>query len=475
MRGRHCLTERFEVAVVGAGSAGCVVASELVSMGRRVALIEAGPDYGPFSRHWPREILDPRRRTQRHDWGYEAAIHRGVTEREPRARVVGGCSTHNECAAVWPPAEDIDAWRVPGWTHAELWPLIDRIESTEGGSPVRGRSGPLPTVPWRERQMTAWQAAFLEASLEAGYSPLPDSCAPEPVTGVAPFHANVRDGVRWNASFAFLDPVRGRRELRIFARTVAERIVVRGDTAESLLCRRGRQRVEIRADRYVLCGGTYGTPLLLYRSRIRPKALGRGLQDHPGVALRFRVASRAPRELRSRISYRSQVVLRAASGTTSLGWDLHVVPYQAGGEIVLLVFFMAPRSRGTVDLRSEDPRIRFRFFEGEGAADLDALVAGVEIAREIASHARVASIATLDPRHRGGPQRRWIRDHATGYAHAIGTCGMGTEDASVVDPRGKVRGLRNVYVGDASVVPRIPRANTNLLCMMIGMRVVEMM
>ena len=468
------MTETFDLAVIGAGSSGCVVASELVRAGRKVALVEAGPDYGRFSRRWPRDIRDPRRRTDRHDWGLEAELTRGETTAEPRARVIGGCSAHNECAAVWPPREDIDAWRVSGWSSAELWPLVDRVEGARGGSAIRGRHGPLVTAPWTAGPLTAWQSAFVDAAVASGYDRLDDVSSPAPATGVAPFHANVRDGVRWNAAFAFLDPVRGRKELSIFAGTEALKLEMRSGRVDALLCRRGRKQLRILADAYVLCAGVYGSPLLLLRSGLHWRAVGRGLQDHPRVALTFDRAPGAPRELGSPNVYRSQVVLRASSGASLLGWDLHVLPYQADGELLVFVFFMAPSSRGVVDLRDGRPQLRFRFFAGEGAVDLDALEAGVGIAREIAGRLSFARVVDPSSSVSAPSIRRWIRENVTGYAHAAGTCRIGTGPEGVVDARTQVRGLANVHVADASIIPRIPRANTNLLCMLIGMRAAQL-
>jgi choline dehydrogenase len=170
--------------------------------------------------------------------------------------------------------------------------------------------------------------------------------------------------------------------------------------------------------------------------------------------------------------YRSQVAIRAASGVTALGWDLHILPYQAEGELAVLVFFMAPGSRGRVD-GDRSPRIRFRFFEGAGAIDLDALVAGVERAREVTAHFNEAS--EVGPITRGGALRRWVRANVTSYSHASGTCRMGTDEASVVDPRCRVRGFENLSIADASILPRIPRANTNLLCLLVGTRAAQLL
>jgi choline dehydrogenase len=416
--------------------------------------------------------VDPKRRSSRHDWGFEAELAPGCVTDEERARVMGGCSTHNECAAVWPPREDIDAWDLPGWSSADLWPLIDRIESARGGAAERGRSGPLTTVAWTERNLTTWQSLFLEAAIGAGHSPLADAACGS-AAGVGPFFANVRHGARLNCAFAFIDPVRARSRLRIFARTEARRFRLRGDHAEAVICRRERAEVVIEADRYLLCAGTYGSPTLLRRSGLRSRELGHGLQDHPGVAISFRAKRGAPRDLRSRNAYRSQIVLRAASETTPLPWDLHILPYQADGELHVFVFFMAPRSRGVARLGARGPQIRFRFFEGEGKTDLDALVAGVEIAHELI--ARMPWVQASDRAFglAAREQRRWMRANVTNYAHAVGTCRMGTDDAAVVDAKGRVRGLANLQVADGSIVPRIPRANTNLLCMLIGMRLAQ--
>lgn len=467
------VTERFDVAVIGAGSAGCVAAAELVRAGERVALIEAGPDYGRSSERWPRDLVDARRRSRRHDWGLEAELVRGQISDEPRAKVVAGCSAHNECAAVWPPGEDLDAWHLPGWSADEVRPFVDRIESARGGSAVRGRSGPLVTVAWSDVGLTEWQARSFAAALASGYAPLPDACAPGRASGVAAFHANVQGGRRINAAFAFLDPVRADRHLVIFDRTEARQLVVRGEQVEAVRCVRGRRRLTIAADRYVLCAGVYGSPLLLHRSGLRSRGLGRGLQDHPGVALTFRATRGAARELRTRNAFRSQVVLRASSGMTQRGWDLHILPYEAEGELAILVFFMAPASRGVVHLQGRKPRIRFRFFEGGGKGDLAALEVEVGIAQQVAG--RIEDVIATDdaPRVAGPSLRRWIESNVTGYDHAVGTCAMGRGRETVLDARCRVRGLRNVLVADASVIPRIPRANTNLLSMLIGMRAVS--
>src|SRR5919199_1701847 len=137
------MEDEFDVVVAGAGSAGCALAGRLVHANLNVCLVEAGPDYGPLAEdRWPQELLDPRRNSKTHDWGYE----------ESRAKVIGGCSTHNQCAALWPLPEDFDRWAAlgnPGWSYAEIAPLIDQIEN-DGAAPLEpyhGHHGAIPTRP----------------------------------------------------------------------------------------------------------------------------------------------------------------------------------------------------------------------------------------------------------------------------------------------------------------------------------------
>ena len=149
----------FDVAVVGGGSAGCIVAGRLTESGVRVCLVEAGPDYGPRTGgRWPPELLEPRQRPRTHDWGYVE---------QPLARVIGGCSTHNQCAAVWGQPEDYEAWAKlgnPGWRPAEIRPLMDRID--------RG----LSANPYTE--LAFWQRAFLDTAVAAGFKHLNNVGAP---------------------------------------------------------------------------------------------------------------------------------------------------------------------------------------------------------------------------------------------------------------------------------------------------------
>ncbi len=501
----------FDVVVIGAGSAGCVVTNRLCQDGQLgVCLIEAGPDYGAAnSGHWPPELLDPRQRPMTHDWGYLEVRADGSTLPEPRGKVVGGCSAHNPCAAVWGLPEDYDSWGAsgnPGWTYADLKPLFAGIEDDElAVSAYHGRGGAVPTRPYRDDELASWQQAFLGAAMAAGFPRIVDLSAPDPAEGVAPFHANVKDSLRWNAAFAFLDPVRTRSNLTILSDTMADRLVIRQDRAVALVCRSGDESVEVEAERFVLSAGTYGSPAILMRSGIGPaghlaeigipvqialSGVGQNLHDHPGIRVRFTPSSPGQRALEEDLAigrfHQSQVILRAKSTPAVAGFDLHLLPYHSltdsSWSFAILAYNMVPRPRGQVLLRDTDlespPWIDFQFLTDPSDRDIGPLIEGLQLIRRLATTDPLAKTISweIDP----GPRvsrpvdvRGYIRSVVAGYAHPVGTCKMGpaSDPSAVVDASGRVHGTANVFVADASIMPQIPRANTNFTSMLIGFRI----
>jgi len=184
----------FDVLVVGGGTAGCVLAARLSeSPERRVCLLEAGPDYGPLrDGRWPPEILDPRALAVTHDWGPG-----GEDQRSLGARILGGSSAHNACMIIVGSPADYDEWG-PGWSVADLVPHLDRARAQLG------------TARANTDRPVSFHGAFVQAAHAVGLPLLDDPNDPARPVGVAPFPANVVDGLRWNASFAYLDPARSR-------------------------------------------------------------------------------------------------------------------------------------------------------------------------------------------------------------------------------------------------------------------------
>ncbi|MCH8087118.1 MAG: GMC family oxidoreductase [Chloroflexi bacterium] len=505
----------FDVVVIGAGSAGCTLVNVLCrSEGLSVCLVEAGPDYGPFdSGRWPEDLLDPRFDPMSHDWDYQADRAEGSGFIDPRAKVVGGCSSHNDCAALWGLPDDYDSWAEagnPGWGFEDLKPLIQRIEgvSPDSVTPYRGRNGALYTRRRPESELSIYQRFYLDACSEAGFPRVDDMSAPDPEEGVGSYHANVKDSVRWNAAFAFLDPVREHPNLTIMSDTMTDRLIIEGHKATGLICQTSNGALELRAERFILCAGAYGSPSVLMRSGIGPpghlrelnipvmidlQGVGRNLHDHPSFYIQFVPTPDAWRvvteDLGSPDAYRGQVMLRAKSPFCQGPFDLHIMPAQVNRtlESRTLEFFacnMAPLSRGEVLLRGEDPglppRILTRYLTDPEDRDMSVLVYGLELIRRLAGKGPLASALA-------GESETWnslrsesqIKDHlrrtVRNYSHAVGTCKMGpsVDPDAVVDSAGRVHGADNLYVADASIIPLIPRVNTNLTAMLIGMKVAD--
>jgi choline dehydrogenase-like flavoprotein len=428
--------------VVGGGSAGCVLAARLSESGRRVCLVEAGPDYGPYADgRWPRDMLDARALAFSHAW---------ETEREDRsqlrARILGGCSAHNACVVLEGAPADYDEWG-HGWSHLGLKPYLEQAKRE------------LRVRRFTEKELSPWHAAFATAAGD-------DAILHE---------ANAVGAVRWNAAFAYLDPARARDNLTILADTLVDRVLLAGDRAVGVATAAG----EVRARTVVLAAGAYGSPGILLRSGVGPERelpVGEGLSDHVGVGFGFAGTERLQREVaefeRSQPLFMAQVTvaLSSSAGVRDLVLFPAIDPPAANGyEVSVAVFAMKPASRGSVRLTSRDPRAPLAIDHGflSDARDAEVLAEGVEAIRRLTGD---------DPIHAyGGRETRpgpdvgaltHVRETARGFFHPVATCAIGR----VVDGDGRVYGIDRLYVADASIMPTIPRANTNLSAIAVAER-----
>jgi choline dehydrogenase-like flavoprotein len=490
-----------EVVVVGGGTAGCVVAGRLAEAGHDVLVLEAGPDYGSFDeRRWPDDLLDARSLPTSHDWGYEGPGFGGRTLSFQRARVLGGCSAHNGCAQMvgWGPDYDRWAKETPGWSAAELRPLF-----TVAGARMRIRD-------WRPEEIQPFQQAFLEAAGQMGLpmrNDLDDLDAGVSV-GCAP--VNIADGVRWNASFAYLDPVRGTGRLTVAADSIVDRILVRAGRATRVELRREGAAASVSAETVVLCAGAYGTPEVLLRSGIGPArqltslgvdvvvdlpGVGANLHDHPIVQLEFAATKTLADDVaafaRERWLPEEQAAAKIVSTLSDGPYDLHVFPWiepdaalAAGWRVVLPIGLVTPRSRGGVTLRSSDPfavaNVDHGFLREQD--DVTSLVEGFRWVAELVQSS--PPLGRYLGRQLSSPGRddqegirSWIRNHHQHYWHPAGSCRMGRhgDPRAVVGPDGSVHGLPNLFVGDASVFPQIPRATPAWPTVVVGERIARSM
>jgi choline dehydrogenase-like flavoprotein len=491
-----------DTVVIGAGTAGAAVAA-IVSehSDQSILLLEAGPDYGALaSGRWPADLLDARAIPDSHDWGYDSGqLYAPRVIKFERARVVGGCSSHNGCAAIWGCRLDYDQWAAlgnPGWSTDELRPLFfaasDRLR-------VR-----IPS----SSEITPYQQAYLDSAAQAGIPRVADLNNFDESLGVAPSPVNIDGGIRWNSSFGYLDPIRGRPDLTIAGNAIVDKLTIERNRAVRIDAVVNGNPCAIEVGRVVLAAGAYGSPVLLMRSGIgepnwlraagvKPvlelAAVGCNLHDHPMVSMIF---SGTPELVESTRRFgkehwmpEEQTIAKVRSSRCGPGFDLHVYPVGGSGARqprnwywAMAVACLTPRSRGTIRLRSADPLaapiIDHRYISDASGEDLQVLADGLEIARGIAARHPMAKLVG-EERLPGGAVRsrseieNFVRANVAHYYHPVGTCRMGhaQEPESVVDARGRVHGLDNVYVADASIMPTIPRANTNLPALVVGERI----
>jgi choline dehydrogenase len=461
---------RFDVVVVGAGTAGCVLAARLSeNPDRSVCLIEAGPDHGPSgSGRWPPELLDARSLAWTHGWGVG-----GEDGRPLGGRVVGGSSAVNACMVVEGSPDDYDEWG-DGWRYDELRPYLERAKSA------------LRTATANTQEPSTLHAAFLEAAVASGFRRLDDPNDPRSAVGAAPFPANVVEGVRWNAAFAYLDQARGRSNLVLEPDTTVARVELADGRTVGVVTAEGRR---VEAELVVLAAGAYFSAAILLRSGIGPEVelrrhgiavgvplpVGERLLDHCGTDVAWTLAAglEAPVGL-----FEAHAVVKAASSSCPEGsWDLHLLPwtYPSGeaGEYAasVIVFHMKPLSVGRLRLRSADPTdlplVERRFLSHED--DLAPIVEGIATARRIAATEPLRSLLGTETGPGEVEPEAYVRATVRNYFHPAGTCAIG----EVVDADGRVLGVDGLLVSDASVMPTIPRANTNLTTAAIAERIAE--